>query len=61
MFVSIIDKEIIEDTWRMFDCNYENTISSLANMVEDIEHQQPKPQMTEETKQSGNSDKPNLG
>lgn len=37
MFGSIIEKEIINDYWSMLNFNYEKTILTLSDMVDDIE------------------------
>jgi len=39
MYSDIIEKDIINDYWNMFNSDYDKTIEALSEMVEDIERQ----------------------
>lgn len=55
MFGSVIDKEIITDYWNGLNADYEKTIFTLSEMVDEIEKQKmteqaPKPPPPKEEK-----------
>ena len=56
MFGGVIDKEIISDYWNGLNADYEQTISILSDMVDEIERQkkvdEAKKVKIEETKKS---------